>query len=325
MATTLGELGAAYEAAYTATLPADAGPPAITKQPTSVPLFSGAHLEWVGGSTYASTPDVRVERLVGGQWTEYANTEGDIELTVKMPTPEQLVDWRSGSFAWKWTAAFEAFGSDIALPDASGDTRRKTPFGTYRFVVDGQWRPATGTTAPYELVGQPFEVVPWDGIAVSDLRAETRGVSFLVGPGPSAQAYPGDEDAHIGQIDVPDSYTSPFRYIDNRRVQKVGNQFYCSFCHFRPWADTSDIERATVLVQRPRGKSGRSTTLTLSATFRDGRWFVEGTKAGDRVSVAKGAVVDTFGNVNGDGIGPILITGGPGAPRLRPGRLLNDH
>jgi len=46
--------------------------------------------------------------------------------------------WRAGSFEWVWTASFEAFGSDIAQHDASGERRRTTPRGTYRFVVTGR-------------------------------------------------------------------------------------------------------------------------------------------------------------------------------------------
>jgi hypothetical protein len=311
MATTLGELGAAYEQAYAATLPADAGPPAVSSQPETVPLFSAAHLQWVGGSAYAVMPQVRVERLVDGEWTPYADTEGDIELTVKMPTPEELVDWRSGSFAWRWTAAFEAFGSDIELPDAGGQVRRQTPFGTYRFVVEGEWRPSAGTTEDYDLVGEPFGVVPWEGIAVSDLRREPEGVSFLVGPSPSAEAYPNDEQGTIGTIDVPDSYASPFRYIENRRIRKPGNQFYCSFCHFRPWADTSDVARATVIIEQHHVSPKRA-RKQVDAVLRDGRWFVDvPLKKNDRVYVPEGGVQDTFGNVNGLGTSVLVVAKAP--------------
>lgn len=319
MAKALGELGAAYGTAYEATLPADAGPPAITAQPTQVPLFSAAQLDWIGGSAYTTMPEVRVQRLVDGTWTEYANTEGDVQLTVTMPSPDQLLGWRTDGFEWRWSATFEAFGSDTELPDAIGDPRMQTPFGTYRFVVGGQWRPSTGTVAPYSLVGKPFEVVPWDGITVGDLRAESGGVSFTVGPEPSAQAYPSDEQGTIGQLDVPDTYDSPFRYIENRRIEKPGGQFYCSFCHFRPWADTSDVERAVVTIERPLGRSGRFTTLTAPATYREGRWFADvNPRRGDRIRIDPGDVVDTFGNVNGSGLGPLVVTTGPGNPKLVP-------
>ncbi len=298
MATTLGELGAAYEKVYGGSLPADAGPPRIVEQPDEASLFSGAHLSWIGGSTYGAMPEVRVERRIDGGWRPYATTEGDIELTVAMPTAAELPMWRAGAFAWRWTAAFEAFGSDIDLPDASGAVRRSTPAGTYRFVVDGEWRPGLGGTDDYRLTGEPFDVVPWEGITVDDLRRETDGVSFAVGPAPGSQAYPDEGTEHIGPIDVPDSYPSPFRYIDNRRIEKVGKQYYCSFCHFRPWADTSDVERAEITVERRVGLDVVRETVT--ATHRDGRWFAPvQLELGDVVYVDRGGVVDEFGSING--------------------------
>jgi hypothetical protein len=306
MARTLGELGSAYELAYRSTLPQDAGPPRIVSQPDEVPLFSAGHLSWIGGSTYASMPDVRVERMVDGTWTPFATTEGDIELTVAMPTTQDLLAWRTGSYEWRWTAAFEAFGSDIELPDASGNVRRRTSPGTYRFVVDGEWRPKLGATELYRLHGAPFEVVPWEGIKVNDLRRESDGISFALGPVPGAKAYPDDQTSHIGTIDLPDSYASPFRYVSNQRVEKVGKQYYCSFCHFRPWADTSDVKRARITVERRRGTA--VTRRNVVATFRDGRWYAPiAFKLGDVIYVERGGIVDTYGNINGARSAPLIV------------------
>ena len=133
-----------------------------------------------------------------------------------------------------------------------------------------------------------------------DLRRDPGGVSFVLGPAPGATVYPDDVTGQIGPIDVPDSYTSPFRYIENRRVEKEGGQYYCSFCHFRPWADTSDVAQAVVTVVRRDGR-GRATTSTVPAQLRDGRWFAEVSNArGTEAYVDRGGVKDNYGNFNGE-------------------------
>lgn len=298
----LGEMADAYERAYAAQLPADGGEPRVLSGPDRVELFSAAHLRWVGGSTYADMPEARVERLVEGDWRAYGDIDGDIQLTVKMPRPEELPDWRAGRFTWEWTAAFEAFGSDIALPDASGDTRTSPPFGTYRFVVTGQRRTGPAQMSDYR-VAKEFELVPWDGITATDLRLEADGVSFTVGstatacPGKTGQA----ELGRPGPIDLPDSYSSPFRYIECEwRLFKYDRpesewQSYCSFCTFRPWADTSEVASAMVRVTRLDG-----TVERIPATERDGRLHAPVVLyEGDIATIERGGVVDEFGDING--------------------------
>ena len=303
VANTLGELADKYETAYRAQLPSDGGTPAVESGPDDVQLFSGAHISWIGGSTYADMPTVRVERKVGDDWKPYGDTSGDVQLTVKMPTPEQVPDWRRGEFEWRWTAAFEAFGSDVPLPDASGERRTATPLGDYRFVIEGQRRTGPGDAIDTYTLRHEFEVVPWDGITVTDLAVDETGVSFDVGS--SATACPGkqgqSELGEPGDIDLPDSYGSPFEIIQCRwKVFTYDRpesewQSYCSFCSFRPWADTSDVVEAKVTVVREDG-----TTETVSATEQDGRWHAPvDLYQGDKAYVEQGDVRDEFGNTNG--------------------------
>ncbi len=302
MALGLGELAHAYEQVYQAQLPADGGTPEITAQPETVELFSGAHLEWTGGSTYADIPSVIVQREVDGEWVPYADTTGEIQVIADLPAPDEFQTWRSGEYEWKWTAVFEAFGSDIAQPDAAGQTRDQTPPGKYRFVVEGQRRTGTpATLEDYSLESEPFAVVGWDGITVEDARVDGDAFSFAVGPAP-VKSYP-YLDGTVGPIDVPDSYDTPFSLIDNeRRTFTYGledqsrHQVYCSFCSFRPWADTSKVSNVTVTIERADGSVEQ-----VGVSQIEGRWVASAPLyAGDIAYVGRGGIVDNFGNINGD-------------------------
>ncbi len=277
----LGELARAYTAAYGGGIPDEGGAPAIHAQPLDITRFGAAHLSFIGGSNYTDLPDVRVERRVGTAWQPYGDTTGDVQLTVAFPKPEELVSWRAGAFAWRWTASFEAFSSDIAQPDALGVPRRSTPTGEYRFVVDGRHR-SGGVDRPYRLVSEPFAVGPWRGLTADDVRVEPDGrVSFVFGP-----AGPG------GAIDYPDSYDSPFRFIDPARKVFVGGQVYCSRCSFRPWADAGQPASAFVQV-----RSGRRLT---ARPWTGDRWRTDEALApGERAHIPAGALRDTFNERNG--------------------------
>jgi hypothetical protein len=238
----LGAAATAYTKAYEPTLPAEGEKPAIVTQPKDITRFAGAHVSWIGGSNYTDLPDVRVERRTGGKWRRYGDTTGDVQLMVDFPTPQQLPDWRTGSFSWKWTAAFEAFSSDVKQPDLRGKARRSTPAGEYRFVIRGRHRDA----GAYTLTSAPFTVSPWSGVRVSDLKVDGDGRASFADP---------------GAIDYPDSYKSPFRFIDPAR-NKVGNQEYCRRCSFRPWLDRGTLESAVVSgVEAERGADGRWRTV----------------------------------------------------------------
>ena len=315
----LGELADAYEKAYRPTLPKDGGEPRILTAPDRVERFDAFNVTWVGGSTYADIPTVTIERKdAQGRWETYGDTAGDVQLMVDFPNPDQIPGWRAGAHEWTWTATFEAFGSDVELPDAQGVRRRSTPAGEYRAVIEGQRR--TGepkapescdamtkercvidSLVDYELVKE-FTVAPWDGIVARDVQISNEDVSFEISSEPERICGNKQGDAEPGEagpIDLPDSYSSSFPYI-RCQWRNFGpaedRQSYCSFCTFRPWADTSRIAEATVTIERVDG-----TVEEVAATRgEDGRWHapVE-VYEGDKAYVAQGDVVDEYDNLNG--------------------------
>ena len=274
----LGEIARAYKPVYEATLPADGGEPGATDQPKDITRFGAAFFSWIGGSNYSDLPDVRVERKVDGKWQRYGDMHGDVQLMVDFPTADQLIAYEQGTFEWRWTASFEAFSSDVTQPDAKRVMRDSTPAGTYRFRVLGHHRPSRGS-APfkYEVASEPFKVAPWGGIPVEGFRVDDAGtVSFA--------------DA---KLDYPDTYESPFRYIQNNmRIQD--GQRYCQRCTFRPWADFGAIEEAEVLF---RHKNGQERTVEMRRS--GGRW-VSKSELGDgwTAVIPAGGARDAYGNSN---------------------------
>jgi hypothetical protein len=340
----LGETARAYTAIYEATLPADGGTPRILTEPApSVPRFSAAILKFVGGSNYSDLPRVVVERCKDGtacdrqnpaHWETFGTQDGEVQLQLAflpalssesvevpllgegvgaaLPDPAALVMWRAGLFEWVWTASFEAFVSEL---NDLGNRPGITPAGSYRFVVDGRHRGLQGL-APYHLESAPFQVVPWNGITVEDLRVENDGrVSFAIGPvsehrrfrnGMSADAgiyeVPAAEPSYIvGPVDYPDSYAGGISWIANERQLNIdgprdagGHQQYCVRCTFRPWADTAAVASATVTVRRGDG----STYHLPAARQPDGRWATSAIRPGETAWVASGGIVDQYGEIN---------------------------
>jgi hypothetical protein len=326
----LGEAVQAYLPLYEQTLPADGGAPAITTQPQSIERFGAAKVSWIGGSNYVDTPRVTVERCVGagcdepGDWQTYAEDFGEVEVKVTYPEfPQETVAWRLGQHQWRWDATFEAFDSDIPLPDAQAVRRTQTPVGTYRFVIEGCHRsgqtgqpidPAcpshelANRVAPYRLTSSPFAVSRWTGITVPDIRVEPDGtVSFTIGPpylGPDGAPLPiSASNTERGPIDYPNTYASPFRFIQPRTPDDVRNygggaiEAFCFHCSFRPWADTGAVRSARVTIISATGKKS-----TVSAAFDPtlGRWRTSyALGPGERALVARAGVVDEFDEFNG--------------------------
>ena len=135
------------------------------------------------------------------------------------------------------------------------------------------------------MVTGPFAVSPWQGVTVSDVRAEPDGrVSFVVDP-----------------VTYPRTYSSPFRYIKDD-----GNKDLCKTCTFRPWASRAGIASASLTVVRDHGES-----RVVPAVFSGGRWYVTTDLVkGERAVVAPGNVVDANGEANGAPSNSVL-----GAPR----------
>ncbi|HVF11753.1 MAG TPA: hypothetical protein VNA87_01570, partial [Actinomycetota bacterium] len=332
----IGQGARSYLPAYEAALPVNGGSPTIVSEPNDIQRFSAAKVSWVGGDNYFDTPHASVERCIGqdasncngdaSNWAPYADGQGEVEVKANFPQPEEMPSVAAGQFQWRWDATFEAFDSDIMLPDASGVRRDQTPSGVYRFVIKGCHRGATpnltsdpectsfdpsGRVRSYGLTSAPFRVGAWEGIQVTGLTNNGSTVSFEVGP---KFAWPASaSNTELGPIDYPDTYASPFRFIHGRIVEPFPSgtrgedkdvlrypggalEVYCFHCSFRPWADTGAITQASVTVLRAAGG-----TTTVSATCDpSGQCTAAVTlSSGDRAWVERGAVSDRFGEFNG--------------------------
>ena len=159
VATALGRASAAAYDGWEATIPDDAGEPAVVAEPHTVTRFDAATVSWRGGSNWVDNPAVRVERLVDGGWETFADQTGEVQTMVEFPdgVVQSVVTSRAGRQEWVWTASFEAFD---AFPARIGST----PTGTYRFVVDGNHHSGGGTN------GYHLESAPFDGRAVGGHR-----------------------------------------------------------------------------------------------------------------------------------------------------------
>lgn len=301
IADALGVVGGLATAAFERILPADGPAPRITDEPDDVQRFGAAHVSWYGGSNWSDLPDVRVQRRVGSTWKPYGTMDGDVQLMLRFPKLAQVGDALQGTFPWRWTAAFEAFSSDIAQPSADGVSRRATPRGVYRFVIEGRRRPAAGRQAtPYKLVSKSFRVTPWDGLEIERVRVEKTG-RVAISVGPTGHRKVGQHTYDAGPVDYPDSYRSPFRFLDGKqRVFTYGSedpaqhQLYCQRCSFRPWADAGRATKATVTIVKRNGKRVRAAAKLRGGVLKTTRRL----RRGERAYVAAGAVKDATGNTN---------------------------
>ena len=273
LSTALGATTSAAYDAWRATLPNDVGPAVALTEPESIQRFDGTEFSWRGGSNAVDNPTVRVERLVDGEWTSFADQTGEVQTRLDFPKGANGVfDTYTGAEEWVWTANFEAFD---AFPRQIGST----PTGTYRFVVDGAIRQNNADT-PYHLASQPFEVTPWDGIKVTDARSEAGRVSFAV-----------------ADPTYPMTYASSFDYIGVEMMKDKVGQPFCTSCSFRPWATGATIAEVRVTIERKNG-----TMEQVDATQgADGRWSAPTTLyVGDRAYVAPGDAIDSYGEINGE-------------------------
>ncbi|MDQ1616736.1 MAG: hypothetical protein QOJ60_2675, partial [Actinomycetota bacterium] len=308
----LGQIGSQTVAAYEATLPDDGGTAAAVTQPADVERFGASLFSWDGGSNYTDNPEVRVERQTPSGWEPYADQSGELPVTLAFPNgTTDTATYEQGGQVWKWTAHFEAFVS----PFDTGERPLATPPGAYRFVVDGQRRTG-GQVVPYHLESNTFQVRPWSGITVDDLRVDAGGaVSFRVGPRHSYDVKDGNgpdiTGVEIGPIDYPDSYKSPAPFIKDQRTAirdpaAAGDpsrlEWYCFTCSFRPWIDAGDATQAVVTVVHTNGSREQ-----VPAVQRDGRWVTGAAVAGpfDSAFVGSGCVQDTYGDYNGGASGAV--------------------
>ena len=271
--------GAAFDGWHSA-LADDAGPAAMVHEPSTITRFDAATIEWIGGSNAVDNPTVRVERLVDGAWQPYADQSGEIQTRLDMPDcVHGVADTWTGQQSWHWTATFEAFDG---FPARLG----QVPDGTYRFVVDGVIR-HSGSDTEYHLESAAFDVTPWEGITVSDLRVDPEPIPRRgQGVGPLT----GDVSFVIDPILYPRTYTSSFRYVDDDNDQRL-----CRTCAFRPWATEGTPASATVTVTNASGKVVRR----AEAASVNGRWVANTDLHPNEIAwLERGAVRDTWGEGN---------------------------
>ncbi|HEX9890425.1 MAG TPA: hypothetical protein VGA69_13150 [Nitriliruptorales bacterium] len=311
----MGELAVAHVAAYDASLPADGGTPSITLEPTDIGRFDGAVVRFIGGSSYTDLPHVRVERLVDGAWVTFGDQMGEIQTEARFPTPQDLPGFAAGEFAWEWTASWETFVSQVPMPDASGAAQTATPTGTYRFVIDGQHRAGVGDVVePYHLETTPFEVRPWDGLTVDDVRIEGDLIRVRVGP-TTTEVFDG-RTWTFGAIDYPDAWAweeAMTSVADKRTLTEKGahgehgdrvfyryragtadDQPYCLFCRFHPWLEDGAPSFGFVTVEGPGGRTRQVSAVRVGSEL----WARTKLRPHDRVYVASSGVFDEWGNTN---------------------------
>lgn len=269
----LGRASSAAYDAWVASLPDDVGPAAVIEEPEGIARFDAATFSWRGGSNAVDNPVVRVEKKTSDGWTPFADQTGEVQTKLEFPTgADGLIDTYGGNQEWIWTANFEAFN---AFPKEIGST----PVGEYRFVVEGLIH-QNGEAVPYTLTSKTFDVRPWNGVEVSDLRIapDRRSVSF------------------VASSKYPQTYESEFPYIGvEMENDEVGKPF-CMTCSFRPWASSGQVVSASLTIV---SQNGRHIT-EVPATLVDGRWVaVVKMNPGERAYVAAGDVVDEYGETNG--------------------------
>ena len=293
-------IGAAYDAWYRA-LPSEAQAGTALSQPKDIQRFDAATFTWSGGSNAIDNPVVVVQRKVDGDWKNYADQTGEVQTFLEFPAAVTgAASTYGGQERWEWTANFEAFNfgprRDI---DPRGD---QVPEGEYRFVVEGRYRDAL-EDRPYRLESDPFEVSKWEGIAVQDLQKEATGVSFSVTGTKNAVETTIAPGHKAPEIRYPRTYT-PHPII--RYIRDDGRADICETCSFRPWAAGSDVAGATVTVVRADG----SEEQVAASRGADGRWHAAvALYEGDRAFVARGGIVDTFGEINGARSGAVEGSG----------------
>jgi len=288
--TALGQISNALYTGWQAQIP-DSAPVRPLVQPWDVQRFDATQFQWVGGDNWSDNPVVKVQRLVDGQWQDYADQSGEVQVFLDKPADmiTGLPTYRSGMQEWHWRASFEAFDS-YPRADVPGG---QVPSGTYRFVVNGfvhDGGPGT-EPSPYKLESNAFTVSPWMGLTVGDLhRDNDRTVSFTVG----SITYPRmPKPAHREGI-------TSFMYKDDGGG-KPGQGVICHSCAFRPWAQYGTAATAVVVVTGKNGTHPRNVTASYDAA--SGRWVAAvPKKKGQTVTVPAGGVRDTYGEGNADGV-----------------------
>jgi hypothetical protein len=282
-ATAIGQLSSYYYDTWTMQIPDSVGAGTTLQQPWDVNRFDVTQFRWVGGDNWTDNPTVKVQRLVGAAWQDYADQSGEVQVFLDTPDSDFLTStptYRGNAQVWSWRASFEAFDA-YPRADVPGG---QVPNGTYRFVVEGSAKQG-GVVKDYDVESAPFTVTPWQGIKVSDLRRNGSTVSFKVDP----IVYPRlPSEQHRAGI--------AFYGDDGGGTPDHGP--ICLTCSFRPWASTGQV--ATAVVEWARGASGQSGRVAATYDPATGRWVATvPSGAGLTVRVPAGGVRDTYGERNG--------------------------
>jgi hypothetical protein len=244
--------------------------------------FDAATVTWRGGSNWTDNPEVTVERQVDGAWQPYADQSGEIFTTVHTPTGVSLVNERTTTQEWLWTATFEAFD---AWPKADV-TGGQVPSGTYRFVMNGHIHTG-GKAKAYALQSAPFTVTPWEGLKASAPAVVNGDVVVSTDPVVYPRTYTPDPSFHF----IKDDGGDPLNPAPND-----GKSTFCRTCSFRPWARTGTVQSVDVTVV----KDGVVTRTVQATQQPDGSWrAATGLQPGEVAFVNRGGVVDSYGEING--------------------------
>ncbi len=328
IAQALGVLASTVTPIYEAALPNDGGEPQITVQPpASMGRFDAAAVKWIGGSTYEGFPQVVVERQNGDIWEVAGTLDGEIQLHAKFPGATQilpieggvnipqipdLLSWAAGTFEWEWTANFEAFASELPLPEP-GDTQRPqspyvTPAGSYRFVIRGHHRGA----GDYELVSDVFVIENSAPISADNLRVAGNALEFELGPVNTYTTFtdgaghdrPEIESATpqvFGPIDYPDSYEAQMPWIrEERNLHRYpeSEQVYCHHCTFRPWLSVGEPAQVCASLLAAGEVLERSCVAQKAAGATWQVAFETPLAQADELAVMPGDLSDSLGQVN---------------------------
>ena len=284
--------------------------PRPSTQPPDIERFDGTFFTWVGGSNYTDDPRVTVQRRGGRRLGALRRAVGRDPGDPRVPAGHAT---RRPSRA----AASSGAGRRTSRPSPRASTPsragRATPPGRYRFVVRGRAARPAGARVPYRSSREPFDVEPWGGITVEDLRARGRPARSASGSGPRARAQA--RQAH-GR-DRPDRLSRQLRLraapagcraSSRSNLRGVRDpaapddpdkiEWFCDECAFRPWIDFGDAAdghghlRAPRRLLHARCPPGRGRALAHHA-----RRSATPTAA----LVGPGCVQDEFGNFNRDG------------------------
>lgn len=137
----------------------------VRGQPAGIERFETATVSWVGGSNAVDLPRVVVQRRVGGEWIDVADSEGHKVVLFSDHPPLREETQELAAREREWQAAWEApYDADP---------------GTYRFFIQGIARGTpesadptffdpTGANTEYELRSEPFALAADGTIPLSE-------------------------------------------------------------------------------------------------------------------------------------------------------------